>query len=311
MERIRLGKTALLVTELGIGAWQWGDTRFWGYGRGYGENDVRAALEFMLAAHINFLDTAEVYGFGTSERLIGKFLDGQRSSLVIASKFFPFPWRLRRTQLIDALRGSLKRLAIAQLDLYQIHWAFPPVSIEPWMAAMADAVDAGLIRAVGVSNYNAKQTRRAYDALAKRGIPLATNQVPYSLLNRKIEFDGTMQMCRELNVTIIAYSPIAQGILSGKYTPANLPPGLRRARYGRELLARAQPLIGLLREIGQAHGGKTPAQVAINWTICKGTVPIPGVKNVRQAQENIGAAGWRLTADEVAALDAMSDGLQK
>ncbi len=306
MEKIRLGATDLVITEMGIGAWQWGDTRFWGYGRGYGEDDVRAAMELTVTSPINFLDTAEVYGFGTSERLIGKFLDGHRSSLVIASKFFPFPWRLRRAQLLDALRGTLKRLAIAQLDLYQIHWAFPPVSIETWMSAMADAIGAGLIRAVGVSNYNAEQTRRAYDALAKRNIPLASNQVPYSLLNRNIEFGGTLQTCRELNVTIIAYSPIAQGILSGKYTPANLPPGLRRGRYNRKVVVQVQPLIGLMREIGQAHGGKTPAQVAINWTICKGTVPIPGVKNVRQAQENIGAAGWRLTADEVAALDQAS-----
>ncbi len=120
-----------------------------------------------------------------------------------------------------------------------------------------------------------------------------------------------MQACRDLNVTIIAYSPIAQGILSSKYTPKNLPPGLRRARYGRELVAKAQPLIGLMREIGQTHDGKTPAQVAINWTICKDTVPIPGVKNVRQAQENIGAAGWRLTDDEVAALDKASEKINR
>ena len=311
MEHIRLGATDLEITELGIGAWQWGDERFWGYGRGYGENDVRAAMATILASPVNFLDTAELYGFGKSERLVGKFLDGQRAALVIASKFFPFPWRVRRAQLGDALRGSLKRLGIAQLDLYQTHFPFPPLSIETWMSAMADAVDAGLIRAVGVSNYDANQTRRAHDALAKRGIPLASNQVPYSLLNRNIEFGGTMQACRELNVTIIAYSPIAQGVLSGKYTPENLPPGLRRARYGRELVTKAQPLIGLMREIGQAHDGKTPAQVAINWTICKGTVPIPGVKNVRQAQENIGAAGWRLTADEVAALDKASEKINR
>lgn len=310
MHRIRLGATTLEITELGIGAWQWGDKRFWGYGRGYNENDVRAAMEILLASEINLLDTAEVYGFGTSERLVGKFLDGRRSALVIASKFFPFPWRVRRAQLITALRGSLKRLGIAQLDLYQIHWRLPPVSIETWMSAMADAVDAGLTRAVGVSNYNAEQTRRAYDALAQRGIPLASNQVPYSLLDRRIEFGGTMQTCRELNVTIIAYSPIAQGVLSGKYTPENLPPGLRRTRYGQELVAKTQPLIGLMRELGQGHGGKTPAQVAINWTMCKGTVPIPGAKNAKQMQENIGAAGWRLTSDEIAALDAMSKGLQ-
>jgi len=311
MNKNRLGATEIEITELGIGVWQWGDTGFWGYGRGYGESDVHAAMEVVLASPVNFIDTAEVYGGGTSERLVGKFLNGSGSSIVIASKFFPYPWRWRKSNLLDALRGSLNRLDIDQLDLYQIHWAFPPVSIETWMTGLADAVDAGLTRAVGVSNYNAKQTRRAHAALAQRGIPLASNQVPYSLLNRKIERDGTLQACKDLNVTIIAYSPIAQGVLSGKYTPAHLPPGLRRAQYGRTMVAKAQPLIALMHEIGQAHGGKTPTQVAINWTICKGTVPIPGVKTARQAEENIGAAGWRLTADEIAALDAMSDGLQK
>lgn len=310
MNRVRLGASDIQVTELGIGAWQWGDKRFWGYGQGYGENDVHDAMDLLLSSGINFIDTAEVYGFGTSERLVGKFLDGKRSSLIVASKFFPMPWRLRRAQLVDALRGSLKRLGMAQLDLYQTHWAFPPVSIETWMAAMADAVNAGLIRTVGVSNYDANQTRRAHAALAKRGIPLASNQVPYSLLNRKIELDGTMRTCQELNVTIIAYSPIAQGVLTGKYTPENLPPGMRRARYGLELVTRAQPLIGLLRELGQAHGGKTPAQVAINWTICKDTVPIPGAKNAKQMRENLGAAGWRLNEDEVAALDKVSTGVR-
>ena len=131
-----------------------------------------------------------------------------------------------------ALRHSLDRLGLESVDLYQMHWPFPPVSIDTWMDAMADAVQAGLIRAVGVSNYNAEQTRRAHDALAKRGVPLASNQVDYSLLQRKPETNGLLALCKQLNVTLIAYSPLAQGLLTGKYTPQNPPPGLRGRRYG-------------------------------------------------------------------------------
>ena len=120
-----------------------------------------------------------------------------------------------------------------------------------------------------------------------------------------------MQTCRELGVTIIAYSPMEMGLLTGKYTPANLPPGVRGARYRHEYIARAQPVVGLLREIGQARGGKSPAQVAINWTMRKGTVPIPGAKTARQAQENVGALGWQLSEGEMAALDAASESAQR
>jgi aryl-alcohol dehydrogenase-like predicted oxidoreductase len=175
------------------------------------------------------------------------------------------------------------------------------------MDGLADACQAGLVRAVGVSNYNVEQTRRAQAALARRGVPLATNQVQYSLLHRDPERSGLAQVCRELGVTLIAYSPIAKGMLSGKYTPDHLPQGMVRRQYTREYLARIQPLIAALREIGQAHGGKTPSQVSLNWLMCKGAIPIPGAKNVRQLQENIGALGWSLDEHEVAALEAAGD----
>jgi aryl-alcohol dehydrogenase-like predicted oxidoreductase len=307
MNLVRLGTTDIQVTELGIGVWSWGDKFSWGYGNGYDENDVHAAMDAIAASEVNFLDTAEIYGFGESERLLGKYIDGARNRMIVATKFFPLPWRWRKKNLIDALRRSLHRLQMQAVDLYQVHQPLPPISPETWMAAMAEAVQVGLVRAVGVSNYNADWTRRACNALAKFNLPLASNQLKYSLLDRRIEFNGTMQTCRDLNITIIAYSPIEMGVLSGKYTPDNPPPGLRSRRYQRDYLARVQPLIGLLREIGQAHGGKTPAQVAINWTICKGTVPIPGAKNAVQAQENIGAAGWRLTPAEIAAMEQAAE----
>lgn len=305
-DTIPLGRTDVRISPLGLGTWQWGDTLFWGYGKGYAESEIKAAFDASLAAGITFFDTAEVYGRGRSERFLGRFSAGRREGLAIATKFMPLPWRLGKGQLTAALRGSLARLGLAQVDLYQVHWPFPPRPVEFWADALADAVQAGLARAVGVSNYNADQLRRAHEVLAKRGVPLASNQVEYSLLHRAPERNGLLDACRELGVTLIAYSPLGKGLLTGKYTPDNPPPGFRKRIARREQLARIQPLIGLLREIGAGHGGKSPGQVALNWLICKGAVPIPGAKNARQAEQNAGALGWRLNAEEVAALDAAS-----
>src|SRR5581483_3372729 len=145
--------------------------------------------------------------------------------------------------------------------------------------------------------------------LAKRGIALASNQVEYSLLARAPERNGLLKLCHELHVTLIVYSPLAMGLLTGKYTPDNPPRGMRARWYKPPYLAQIQPLLTLLREIGQAQGGRTPSQVALNWLICKGALPIPGAKNVRQVQDNAGALGWRLTDDQVAALDAAAERL--
>jgi aryl-alcohol dehydrogenase-like predicted oxidoreductase len=172
---------------------------------------------------------------------------------------------------------------------------------------MADAVEAGLIRQVGVSNYSPQQTERAQRALQKRGLHLASNQVRYSLLDRMPERSGLLQLCKELEVTVIAYSPIAQGLLTGKYS-AQIPPPARR-RVSRGTLERLQPLLNEMRRIGAAHGGKTPAQVAINWCIAKATLPIPGAKNANQARENAGALGWSLSQEDMVSLGEMSAGL--
>lgn len=298
--------------DFGLGTWQWGDQFYWNYGQGYAEADLRAAFEASLAAGVTLFDTAEVYGQGHSERFLGRFTREAQSAgrpVMIATKFMPFPWRLSKRALKNALRASLERLGLPSVDLYQMHWPFPPVSIETWMDALADEVHNGRVRAAGVSNYNIDQTRRAHAALKQRGVPLASNQVPYSLLDRRVEKNGLLALCQQLGVRVIAYSPLAQGLLTGKYTPAHPPPGLRRGRYGRRL-AKIDPLIQLLRQIGEQHGdatgAKSPAQVALNWTICKGALPIPGAKNAAQAQHNMGALGWRLTDDEVARLDELS-----
>jgi len=261
---------------------------------------------------INLIDTAPVYGFGHSEEVVGKALQGLRDKAVIATKA-ALEWSdagIHRNASAARIRreveDSLRRLKTDRIDLYQIHWPFPPVPIETWMAALADAVEAGLTRYVGVSNYNVEQTRRAHAALAKRGIALASNQVDYSLLNRKAEFSGLLETCKELGITLIAYSPLAQGLLTGKYTSDNPPPGIRGRRASAERMAQVDKLLSLLRRIGQNHGGKTPAQVALNWVICKGAIPIPGVKNARQAQDNTGALGCRLSDEDVASLDKAS-----
>jgi aryl-alcohol dehydrogenase-like predicted oxidoreductase len=302
VDLVPLGMTNVRVTPVGIGAWQWGDTMMWSYGKGYGEQDVRAAYDAAIAAGINFVDTAEVYGRGKSERFLGQFMDHAHPP-VVATKFAPLPWRLSKGKLLDALKASLERLQMSQVDLYQVHFPLPPVSVEAWADGLADAVHGKLARAVGVSNYSAEQMRKAHAVLAKRGVPLATNQVEYSLTQRKPERTGLIDAAKEVGVTIIAYSPLDKGMLTGKYTAQNRPPGARGRLYNARKLAALEPITALLREIGEARGGKTPAQIALNWLICKGVVPIPGAKNARQAEQNAGAMGWRLTDEEVKRLD--------
>jgi len=306
-EKIRLGTTDILLSRMGIGAWAWGDRFFWGYGQGYHEEDIRAVVETSLSAGINFFDTAEVYGRGQSERLVGKYVTQADESLVIATKVFPYPWRMHKSQVVRALRGSLRRLESTRVDLYQVHMPYSLMSVENWAAGLADAVQQDLTRAVGVSNYNQEQMRRAHGVLVKRGILLASNQVEYNLLNRKVEKNGLLSLCQDLGISLIAYSPLAQGLLTGKYTPTNPLPGVRGRRYNARLTNQAQYLVQLMHEIGRDHDGKSPAQVAINWVMCKNAIPIPGAKNLAQAQENTAAMGWRLSAEEVASLDRASD----
>lgn len=299
-------RSVLADIDIGIGTWSWGDRSMWGYGKHYGDADLKGAFDAAIASGIRLFDTAEIYGFGKSERLLGRFVRETGAAISIATKFFPYPWRVAPSQLQRALRGSLDRLGVAQVDLYQTHWPLPPRSVVTWMEPMAQAVSEGLIKEVGVSNYSADQMRRAFDRLAARGIRLASNQVEYSLLKRSVETNGILETCRELNVRLIAYSPLAMGMLSGKYTPQSPPPGVRGFRYRRPLLSTLPALVGLLDELGAAHGGKTRNQVALNWLICRGALPIPGAKSAAHARDNTGAAGWRLTAEEVAALDAAS-----
>ncbi len=296
--------------EIGLGAWSWGDRLVWGYGSGYNDDEIEAGFRVSLENGVTLVDTAEVYGNGRSERLLGQFLKKTDQPVIVATKFFPMPWRFRRASVTRALRHSLERLGLEQVDLYQIHWPSPLVPIEQYVEGLVSAHRLGLTRAVGVSNYDKNQMQRAITTLARHDIPLASNQVEYHLLNRAVEKNGLLARCQELGIRLIAYSPLAMGLLTGKYTPENPPAGVRGNRYA-AILKEIQPLIRLMTEIGQDYGGKSAAQIAINWVICKGALPIPGAKNVRQAEMNAGAAGWRLTPEQVKALDEASDKFTK
>jgi len=300
----------LHAVEMGLGAWQWGDRLIWQYGRSYSDEDLWAAFQVALNAGIRFVDTAEVYGSGRSERLLGQFIKRAGQPVLIATKFFPLPWRFRPQTVPAALRHSLERLQVERVDLYQIHWPSPLFNIEAMMEGLAICVEEGLARTVGVSNFNQSQMLRAYSALARRNIPLASNQVHYSLLNRTVEKNGLLARCKELGVRLIAYSPLEKGLLSGKYSESTPPPGPRGQQYA-SLLQKLPPLLKEMTKIGQDHGGKTNSQVALNWLICKGALPIPGAKNAVQAEQNAGALGWRLSEEEIARLDELSDEVLK
>jgi aryl-alcohol dehydrogenase-like predicted oxidoreductase len=304
-----LGRSSLTVPRLGIGAMTWGEPRGlarfhpaqMAYGGAHGYEEEKHALEASLEAGIDLVDTAAFYSGGASERRVGELARGE--DVLIASKF-PSGLRFGADDFPDELDASLNRLGRSNLDLYQHH--FPGrVSIPGLMNHMADAVEAGKVTAVGVSNYSAEQMRQAHAALAARGVPLAANQVEYSLLHRQPETNGVLDACRELGVTLIAYTPLAGGMLTGKYSAENRPTGFYRRvlpRYRRKALDAIQPVIGLLGEIGDRYS-KTPSQVALRWLIENPMVlPIPGAKNGKQATSNAAALTFSLTAEEVATL---------
>lgn len=272
------------------------------YGGAHGFDAEKQALEASLAAGVTLFDTAAMYSSGASERRLGELANGK--DVIIATKF-PGSLLARAENMPKELNASLARLGRSHVDLYQHHFPSNRVSIPKLMALMADAVEAGKVRAVGVSNYSAEQMRVAHAALAQRGLPLASNQVEYSLLHRQPEVNGVLDACRELGVTLIAYQPLAGGALTGKYTSQSRPSGIRRwtGSFRGKNLEAVEPVVALLREIGERYS-KTPAQVALRWLIEDETVlPIPGAKNGRQAADNAAALSFRLTADEVAALD--------
>ncbi|MCJ7433762.1 MAG: aldo/keto reductase, partial [Anaerolineales bacterium] len=182
----------LQAVEMGLGAWQWGDQIVWAYGQTHTDEDVRAAFSASLEQGIRFVDTAEVYGNGRSERLLGQFIKEIEQPILIATKFFPAPWRFMKSTIQKALKGSLARIGVETVDLYQIHWPSPVMSPETMMEGMLECVKSGMTRTVGVSNFGQTGMLRAYTTLARHNVPLASNQVHYSLLNREVEKNGML-----------------------------------------------------------------------------------------------------------------------
>lgn len=295
---------------LGVGTWAWGDRSTWGMG-GYDTEITEATIEGAWTASIEagatFFDTAEMYGAGESERIIGRLLTSTatpRSSVVLATKWWPAPWQLQpATAMRRALEASLERLGVDHVDLYQVHG---PTSLRGHAAlaeGLAALVESGLTKAVGVSNYSIREMSAMNAQLARRGTTLATNQIEFSLLRNLPLTSGLLRSCNELGVTLLAYSPIGQGRLTGKYSAQNPPPGNRG--FSNHPMALVDGVVGELRSIGD-RVGRTPSQVALRWLIQHGTVPIPGAKNAEQATQNAGALGWSLDAADMATLDSLA-----
>ena len=308
-----LAGTDVVIPPLGVGTWAWGDRSTWGmggYDAGLTIESIEGAWDASVDAGVTLFDTAEIYGSGESERIIGEMLHRQGAEatpVVLATKFMPSPWKVNvRRSLLTSLRASLRRLGVPRVDLYQLHGPVSLRSHAALAAALADAHQAGLVKAVGVSNYSVKETRSMAAELDKLGLRLATNQIEYSLLRRRPETGGLLAACAELGVVPLAYSPIGQGRLTGKYSAANPPPGKRT--FSNHPMAVVDAVVAQLRSIGEKHGAKTPSQVALNWVMAKGAVPIPGAKNKAQAQENAGALGWAIDDDDLAVLDAAALG---
>jgi aryl-alcohol dehydrogenase-like predicted oxidoreductase len=301
-----LGRSQLQVPRMGVGAMTWGDAKGLArlhpakiaYGGAHGFDEEKRALESSMEAGVNLFDTAAMYSGGAAEQRLGELARGQ--DVLIASKF-PGGFSFKAEEFPRELEASLARLGRSSIDLYQHHFPNNKLSIPKLMDQLADAVEAGKLKAVGVSNYSADQMREAHAALAKRGIPLASNQVQYSLVHRQPETDGVLDACRELGITLIAYSPLGMGALTGKYSATKKASGLRRIlpNFNKKAMDAVQPVLELLRQIGERYS-KTPSQVALRWLIENPIVlPIPGAKNGKQAMDNAGALTFSLTPEEV------------
>ncbi|KAJ3325777.1 hypothetical protein HDU76_013127 [Blyttiomyces sp. JEL0837] len=307
---IKLGET-VQIPPIGVGTWSWANPE-WGFGEnGFDEASVTEAFEAIQKSSpvSAFYDTAEMYAAGASEKLIGKLIASHPSEsdrIITASKFIPLPWKISYpSSLLSALKDSLERCGLKSFELYQIHGPVHLRPIEVLADALAVAYKEGLVKAVGVSNYSIDEMKRMHAALAKHGIPLASNQVEFSLLRRHPETAGLIKAAHELGVVILAYSPLGMGKLTGKYSSSNPPPKSVQGRFGRVALDQLGPLLDTLNEVAKKYN-KTASQVSLNWIICKGAVPIPGAKNAKQAEGNLGALGWRLSAEDVAKLDSVA-----
>jgi aryl-alcohol dehydrogenase-like predicted oxidoreductase len=287
------------VSRIGLGTWQFG-SREWGYGDAYAAGAARDIVQRARALGVTLFDTAEVYGFGKSERILGEALGDERSQVVVASKVMPvapFPPVVKQR-----CRASAQRLGLNRIPLYQIHQANPVVPDSVIMPGMRELLDSGDIGAAGVSNYSLERWQKADTAL---GRPVISNQVSFSLAHPQ-PLDDLVPFAERENRLVIAYSPLAQGLLGGRYGPDNRPGGVRAMNrlFGTENLRRVQPLLDTLRDVA-AEVDARPAQVALAWLISlPGVVAIPGASSVEQLEFNVAAADIELSA---ASRDALTD----
>ncbi|KAK4184360.1 aldo-keto reductase [Podospora australis] len=296
------------VSPICIGAWPWGDTATWHWK----EEEfpvVQAAWKALYDAGIHFIDTAEVYANGYSEELVGRLVKGlPRESFVIQTKWFgsalkPGSFLHPVDAPLRAIQGSLERMGLEYIDIYLVHGPIHVQGIDSVAKGLAKIVEQGLAKAVGVANYDPEDVVHMKKALEKYGVPLAVNQVEYSVLRRWPEIHGNISTCKENGVVFQGYSSLAQGRLTGKYTPENSPP--RSYKFSSYPMEDVMPVVETLRRIGDKYG-KGPASVALNWSIVKGCVPLVGIRTPEQAQEAIDALGWRLTPQEVVEIDRVS-----
>ncbi|WP_320178506.1 aldo/keto reductase [Roseovarius pacificus] len=318
MDLRSLGTSDIKVTPIGLGCWQFSNRVGFGglFWPGLEQEVSREIVRLSLVGGVNWFDTAEIYGNGTSE---GRLADGlinagkKPGDVIVATKWHP----LFRTakHMLKTIDERKQHLSPFPIDLYQIHAPVSFSSAAGEAAALAQLVKEGHVRAVGVSNYNAKQMRAIHAALAKLGVPMVSNQVEYSMLKRGIESNGLMEAAKELGITIIAYSPLAQGLLTGKFhdAPSLLKnAGFRRIKrlYRPSWMEKSKPVVAALKSMAEKYEA-TPGQIALNWLIHfhgETVVAIPGAMKAHQAQQNTGAMAFKLNAEELARLDELSRG---
>ena len=314
VEKRHLGKTEVEITPIGLGCWQFGGRGGMGWiiWKSPPQDEADKIVKTALEGGINWFDTAEVYGSGHSEKMLSTALSNAGKvdgDVVIATKWKPF---FRTARSISSTIGDRQKyLAPFSIDLHQVHFpsSFSPIEAE--MDAMAALVKEGKIRSVGISNFKAEQMRRAHAALAKHGFPLASNQVRFNLVARSKEKEGVLDAARELGVTIIAYSPLAQGLLTGKFHKnpdlVKKLPIYRRIAVGRTV-EKSRPLIKLLEDIAGSYNC-TASEVALSWVVNylgDTIVAIPGASKMEHALQNVGAMNLKLTQDEMTKLDELS-----
>ncbi|WP_016950478.1 aldo/keto reductase [Anabaena sp. PCC 7108] len=308
------------LPAMGCGTWAWGNQLLWGYNESM-DDQLQQVFNLCVSKGVTLFDTGDSYGTGRlngrSELLLGRFAreyDGiNKDNICIATKLAAYPWRWTRKSIISACNASAKRLG-KNVDLVQMHWS--TANYAPWqevglLDGLADLYEQGLVKGVGLSNYGTKRLQWVHKRFQERGIPIKTLQVQYSLLSTyPVTELGLKEVCDELGIKLIAYSPLALGLLTGKFSEkGNFPKGIR-GLLCKQLLPGMKPLLGCLQEIANTRN-KTMSQVALNWCISKGTIPIPGAKSVEQAKENIGALGWFLSDGEVIELDNAADRVEK